>query len=205
MKCTNINEFPDFLLNETDAVSIGNFTLKSGRKTNIFINLGNINNGWKLTKLVSFYTHVIMNTILKENENLQVIVGPPYKGIPLATAIVLDLFNTYYNSFDMAYYRKEAKSCGERGLFVGHKVGPHDKVLLVDDVFTEGTAKFDAIKKLPKADNIIGVLVAVDREERTKSGNTYSAAFTSYTGIPVYSICTKKDIIAIAMSKDKMK
>ena len=133
--------------------------------------------------------------MMAANESFDVLFGPPYKGIPLVSAMAVALSRDHGRSLPYAYARKEAKDHGEGGMLVGAPL--EGRVLIVDDVVTAGTAAKEAIEMIRAAGaEPAGVLVAIDREERGQEGSLSAVqALEANHGIPVYSIVTFSEIL----------
>lgn len=178
---------------ECGVLTFGDFTLKSGRKAPYFINTGNYNTGKQLAKLGEFYAECI-----KENNiDVETLFGPAYKGIPLAVACASALYNKYDTEVNYCFDRKEAKDHGEGGVIVGKKLTNGEKVVIIEDVITAGTAIRQVLPVLKAAAdvNITGMVISVDRME--KGQGEYSAVQEVYNefGIKIYPIVTVNDII----------
>lgn len=178
---------------ECGVLTFGDFTLKSGRKAPYFINTGNYNTGKQLAKLGEFYAECI-----KENNiDVETLFGPAYKGIPLAVACASALYNKYDTEVNYCFDRKEAKDHGEGGVIVGKKLTDDEKVVIIEDVITAGTAIRQVLPVLKAAAdvNITGMVISVDRME--KGQGEYSAVQEVYNefGIKIYPIVTVNDII----------
>ena len=144
-------------------LQFGAFTLKSGRVSPYFFNAGLFQTGDALSALGTFYA----DRMMAANESFDVLFGPPYKGIPLVSAMAVALSRDHGRSLPYAYARTEAKDHGEGGVLVGAPL--EGRVLIVDDVVTAGTAANEAIEMIRAAGaEPAGVLVAIDREERAK-------------------------------------
>ena len=178
---------------ESGVLTFGDFTLKSGRKAPYFVNTGNYNTGAQLARLGEYYAQCI-----KEN-NVQVdtLFGPAYKGIPLATACSIALFNKYGIDVNYAFDRKEAKDHGEGGVIVGRKMEDGEKIAIIDDVITAGTAIRTVLPLLKEqADvDITALIISVDRMEKGKGELSAVQEVKKDFGINVYSIVTMEDII----------
>ena len=103
-------EFIDFLV-EAQALKFGDFVTKSGRNTPFFINLGCFNDGKQLQKLGGFYAETIFDNFGKE---VDVLFGPAYKGIPIATATAIALNEKFGVNVRYCSNRKEIKDHGDR-------------------------------------------------------------------------------------------
>lgn len=180
--------FIEFLLS-MQALKFGDFTLKSGRKSPYFLNMGAFFTGNAVTKIGNFYADAIADTI---KDDFNVVFGPAYKGIPLAIATLQSLYTSHGINAQYAFNRKEAKDHGEAGLIVGKALAPTDRIVIVDDVITAGTAvreTLDVIKNQGGA-SVRAIIVSVDRMEKG-SGNKSAVTEISEThGIAVYPIIT---------------
>lgn len=148
---------PDVLLYSPDKP----FTLKSGKLSPIFINMGNITTGESIGQLGDIYAEAIV----KHNLKFDVIFGSAYKGIPLAATVARSLAEKYDVNYPYAFNRKEAKEHGEGGTVIGADI-KGKRVLIVDDVITAGTATKESIAIIEKAGGTpVGLVIAVDRRE----------------------------------------
>ena len=155
-------EFIQFCLSR-NVLKFGEFTLKSGRISPYFFNAGFFNTGKDLAKLGEFYAQAIQAKGIK----FDVLFGPAYKGIPIATTVAVALANQFDIDKPCCFNRKEAKDHGEGGNLIGSEL--KGDILLVDDVITAGTAIREsmAIIQANQA-NLAGVLIALNRKERGK-------------------------------------
>ncbi len=163
-------DFIEFAL-QSHALRFGSFTLKSGRFSPYFFNIGNFHSGKELKQLSTFYAHAI-----KENfPEFDVLFGPSYKGIPLSVSTVMALSDI---GVDVSYAtnRKESKDHGEKGVIMGHPIAAKDRIVLIDDVVTSGISVEESLSLLHDigAKNILGLIVSLDRKE--KSLHTESSA-----------------------------
>jgi orotate phosphoribosyltransferase len=182
---------------EHDVLRFGDFTLKSGRKSPYFFNLGSIDDGAGLAMLGGAYAQAIVSS---GRPLPDVIFGPAYKGIPIATAMAIALHRDHGVSVGVAYNRKEAKTHGEGGTMVGHAL--RGRVLIVDDVMTAGTAVNEAADLVAASQGeLVGVLVALDRQELVAPGRTAVMQMEQSLGVPVFSIATLADVIAYLDSR----
>ena len=177
---------------ERGVLKFGDFTLKSGRKSPYFFNLGSIDDGAGLSLLGSAYAQAIVDSHLPLPD---VVFGPAYKGIPIAVATATALHTEHGRDVGVAYNRKEAKTHGEGGVLVGRAV--RGRVLIVDDVMTAGTAVTEAVDIVRSAGGeLSGVLVALDRQEAIAPGVTAVTRMAAELGAPVFAIATLADVIA---------
>ncbi|MGN0814617.1 MAG: orotate phosphoribosyltransferase [Candidatus Coproplasma sp.] len=186
-------QFIKFMV-ENGVLRFGEFTLKSGRKAPYFINTGNYKTGAQLSRLGEYYASCI-----KENGiQADTLVGPAYKGIPLAVTTAVSLYSKYGIDMNYCFDRKEVKDHGEGGLFVGKQLENGEKVILIEDVMTSGKALREMLPKLAQAADveIAGMVISVDRMERGLESQL-SAVQEVYKefGVKVYSIVTMTDII----------
>jgi len=127
-----------------------------------------------------------------------VIFGSAYKGIPIAVSTAIALAGSSYDSIRAVSDRKEAKTHGDKGGFLG-VINPGDKVVIVDDVITDGATKLEALQKIKDAGcEPLGFIIAFDRAEPAgNSGMTAKESFEKNTGLPVYALATAYDIIKV--------
>ena len=186
-------KFIDFM---TDAgvLTFGDFTTKSGRKTPYFINTGNYKTGKHISILGDYYA----SRVMESGEQFDALFGPAYKGITLAAASASSLYRNY--DIDVPYFfnRKEVKDHGEGGSLVGYKPKDKDRIIIIEDVVTAGTAVRESLKLLKAiADvTVIALYVSVDRMERGTGERSTLEELKEEFGINVYSIITVCDIIA---------
>ena len=146
-------------LMEQNVLQFGDFTLKSGRQSPYFFNLGNVSTGLGFARLGEAYA----STIIESGIEFDVLFGPAYKGIPIAVATATALAGRGVD-VGVAYNRKEAKAHGEGGNLVGAEVT--GRVLLIDDVLTSGKAIREAVALIEATDaQIVGAVIAMDRQE----------------------------------------
>lgn len=155
-------EFIDFMV-RANVLTFGDFTTKSGRKTPFFINTGRYRTGEQMNRLAGFYADAIQ----AQQIEFDFLFGPAYKGIPLATAISMEL-SRRGTDVPFCFNRKEAKDHGEGGSLVGHQPEPGQRVLIVEDVTTAGTSIRETVPVLKAAADveIAGLVVSVNRMER---------------------------------------
>lgn len=193
MALTYKQQFIKFMV-ENGVLKFGEFTLKSGRKAPYFINTGNYKSGAQLSRLGDYYAQCIADNKIQA----ETLVGPAYKGIPLAVTTAVSLFNNHGQDLNYCFDRKEVKDHGEGGLFVGKQLQDGEKIIIIEDVMTSGKALRELLPKLKQTANveIAGMVISVDRMEKgLESG--FSAVQEVYKefGVKVYSIVTMADII----------
>lgn len=178
--------------------------LKSGRVSPYFFNSGLFDTGGKMESLVGGYVELISSAYASLREGLQpfdILYGPPYKGTLLVPAIAMVLTEAWYRQGEQdirfCSSRKEVKTHGDGGLLIGSPIKPGDKVLIVDDVITDGGTKREAVEFVRSFGGIpVGLAIAFDRQERGVD-NDLSATqeFELEYGIPVHSIAGLSDLI----------
>ena len=184
-------QFVEFLLN-ADALQFGEFKLKSGRVSPYFFNSAKFNNGTLIDQLGQYYA----STIQQYAPDCNLVFGPAYKGIPLCVTVATALSKKLNRNIGYFFNRKEIKTHGDQGTFVGQLPQPGDMVVMVDDVFTDGHTKIesvDFVRELCKIE-FSGVLVALDRMENSSRGVDAIAEFKLKTGVPVWSIITIREV-----------
>ncbi len=171
----------------------GEFTLKSGRVSPYFFNAGLFDSGSALAKLGQCYA----DTLQSHAFEFDMMFGPAYKGIPLATSLAIALAREG-RDVPVAFSRKEAKTHGEGGSLMGAKL--QGRVLIVDDVITAGTAIRESIEIIRQAGaEPCGVLIALDRQERGQTGSLSAAQeVTAEFNLPVLAIAGLSELLQMA-------
>ena len=155
-------EFIEFAMSK-DVLKFGEFTLKSGRVSPYFFNAGLFNSGRDLARLGRFYAAALVDA----NIEYDVLFGPAYKGIPIASATAVQLAEVHDQDVAYCFNRKEAKAHGEGGNLVGSPL--QGRIMLVDDVITAGTAIRESMDIIEaNGASLAGVLIALDRQEKGK-------------------------------------
>jgi orotate phosphoribosyltransferase len=182
---------------ERQALRFGRFTLKSGRQSPYFFNSGQFSDGEALGVLGGCYAAAIVHSGIA----FDMVFGPAYKGIPLATATVLALASGHGRRVPCAFNRKEAKDHGEGGRTLGAPLS--GRVLLVDDVVTAGTAVREALELIRAAGaQPVGVALALDRQERGLTSRS-AVQELEQQGLACVSIVTLADLIeALSLPAD---
>jgi orotate phosphoribosyltransferase len=176
-----------------DVLRFGEFTLKSGRTSPYFFNMGRIDSGASLSRLGSAYA----SAALRSEVGFDMLFGPAYKGIALAAATAIALANDHGRDLPWAYNRKEAKDHGEGGVLVGAPL--RGRVLIVDDVMTAGTAVRESLQLIrAQGAEPAGVLIALDRQERGQGDLSAAQEVSAEYGIPVIAIATLADVLTYA-------
>jgi orotate phosphoribosyltransferase len=185
---------------DAGALRFGAFTLKSGRESPYFFNAGRFDSGAALAALAACYADAIDASALE----FDLLFGPAYKGIPLATALACE-YARRGRDLPLAFDRKEAKAHGEGGRVIGAPLDGR-RVLVVDDVITAGTAIREALAIIGEAGGrAAGIAIALDRQERGRDedpgpGGRRSAAqaLAEEYGLPVVAIAGLDDLLAFA-------
>jgi orotate phosphoribosyltransferase len=176
------HEFIDFAI-RAGVLRFGDFTLKSGRTSPYFFNAGLFNTGEHLARLGRCYAQAIIDSRL----DFDVLFGPAYKGIPLATATSIALAEHHQRNVPWCFNRKETKDHGEGGNLVG--AGLQGRVLIIDDVITAGTAIRESVDIIKAANaELTGVVIALDRQERGRGQQSAIQEVEASYGIRVTSI-----------------
>jgi orotate phosphoribosyltransferase len=178
------------LLLEQQVLKFGRFTLKSGRASPYFFNLGAISTGAAIARLGEAYADLALTM-----GPFDAVFGPAYKGIPIAVATAEAMAGKGFDC-GWVFNRKEAKPHGEGGRFVG--ASPSGRLLLVDDVLTAGTAVRESAGLIREAGGTLaGVLIALDRQERVAADEPGTAVSRLETelGVPVRSLLNLQDVI----------
>ena len=168
----------------------GRFTTKAGRETPYFFNAGLFNDGESLRRLGGFYAEAYLASGLVCDQ----LFGPAYKGITLAATTAVALAEKGHN-LPYSFNRKEAKDHGEGGVIVGAPL--KGRVMIVDDVITDGGAKREAIELIRvQGADAVGILIAFDRMERGRGERSAVQELTLEFGLPVIAIATLEDLLA---------
>jgi orotate phosphoribosyltransferase len=187
------NEFLDLAL-ASGVLRFGEFTLKSGRVSPYFFNLGQITRGAAMAQLGRLYAQAL----LASGVGCDMLFGPAYKGIPLVTSLAIAL-SERGQDLPYAYNRKEAKDHGEGGTLVG--ATPAGRVVIVDDVMTAGTAVRESLELLRNAGATpAAVLIALDRQERGQQARSAVQEMEA-DGVPVISLINLADLIALLKTR----
>ena len=191
-------EFIKFALSR-NVLKFGEFALKSGRKSPYFFNAGLFSTGADLARLGEFYAKAIQSSAV----DFDVIFGPAYKGIPIATTTAVALAEHHDKDLPYCFNRKEAKTHGEGGNLVGSAL--EGRVMLVDDVITAGTAIRESMEIIQaNGAELAGVLISLDRQERGRGEISAIQEVERDYGCKVISIVTLKDLISYLEEKPEM-
>ena len=177
-----------------DVLRFGEFTTKSGRLSPYFVNTGNYRTGAQIATLGKFYAQCIMDNC---GDNFDAMFGPAYKGIPLVTAAAASLSRDFNVDKPYFFNRKEAKDHGEGGSLVGYKPQDGDRIIIIEDVITAGTAVRETVPVLQAAAkvSIPDMFISVNRcEVGQHAGKTAVMEVKEEFGINVHAIITVADI-----------
>jgi orotate phosphoribosyltransferase len=182
-------QFIEFAI-ETGVLRFGSFTLKSGRVSPYFFNSGLFNTGASLARLGQFYAQAIIDSQVE----FDLLFGPAYKGIPLASSTVIALAEGHQRDIPYTFNRKEIKDHGEGGQLIGSEL--KGKILIIDDVISAGTSVRESVEIIRSAKATpAGVIIALDRQEKGQSDQSAIQQVESELNIPVISIICLADLL----------
>ncbi|MFT5425174.1 MAG: orotate phosphoribosyltransferase [Gammaproteobacteria bacterium] len=182
-------EFIEFAI-EYKVLCFGEYTLKSGRKSPYFFNSGLFNDGYSLSRLGRFYASAIQAANVEYN----MLFGPAYKGIPLASAVAMSLADDHNINMPYCFNRKEAKDHGEGGTTFGAPL--KGKIMIIDDVISAGTSVNLSVEIIKQAGaTSAGVTIALDRQERGEDKLSAVQEVEQRHQIKVISIITLENMI----------
>lgn len=168
----------------------GDYTLKSGRRSPYFFNTGLFSDGASLATLGHFYA----SAISASGVDFDMLFGPAYKGIPLATSVAIALAGTFRRNVPFCFNRKELKDHGEGGMLLGARLA--GKVLIVDDVISAGTSVNNSVNIIRQAGAApAGVAVAMDRQERGEGPLSAVQEAEQRHKIKVVSVVTLDNVV----------
>lgn len=190
-------DFIEFALSE-GVLRFGDFTLKSGRTSPYFFNAGEFKTGSSLARLGEYYAHALVASELE----VEGLFGPAYKGIPLVVATAISMSQCYQRDLPYTFNRKEVKDHGEGGTLVGAPL--IGKTVIVDDVITAGTAirEVMAIFAEQSAATAVGVMVAIDRQEKGKGDLSAIQEVERDYGVAIISVVNLDDIVLYLREKN---
>uniref|UniRef100_UPI0036DC3100 orotate phosphoribosyltransferase n=1 Tax=Photorhabdus sp. RM322S TaxID=3342825 RepID=UPI0036DC3100 len=192
-------EFIELALKK-QVLKFGEFTLKSGRKSPYFFNAGLFNTGRDLALIGRFYAAALLDSGIQ----CDLLFGPAYKGIPIATTTAVALADHHDIDMPYCFNRKEVKDHGEGGTLVGSPL--KGNVVLVDDVITAGTAIRESMEIIKQHNaTLAGVMICLDRQERGKGEISAIQEVERDYGCKVFSIITLNDLISYLGSQLEMK
>lgn len=191
-------EFIEFAI-RNQVLRFGEFTLKSGRVSPYFFNSGLFNSGASIARLGRYYAETIMRSAL----DFDILFGPAYKGIPLAVTTAVAIAEHHGRDIPYAFNRKEVKDHGEGGSVVGAAL--QGRVLIIDDVISAGTSVTESIQLIRAVGAVpAGVVVALDRQERSYGALSAIQEVEQRHGIPVLSIINLDQIITCITGMNDM-
>lgn len=193
-------DFIEFMLS-CGVLRFGDFVTKSGRKTPFFINTGFYRTGGQMAKLGEFYAKAIQDNF---GLDFDVLFGPAYKGIPLTVAATMEISRLYGRDIRYCSNRKEIKDHGEKGILLGSPISAGDKVVIIEDVTTAGTSIRETVPiiKAQGTDDIMGLVVSVDRMERGTGDVSALTEIENEFGIRTCSIVSMKDVIECLYNRE---
>ena len=186
-------EFIEFMV-DSQVLKFGEFTLKSGRKSPFFMNAGGYVTGTQLRKLGEYYAKAIHDNY---GLDFDVLFGPAYKGIPLSVATAMAISELYGKDVRYCSNRKEAKDHGEGGSIVGYQPADGDRIVIIEDVITAGTAIRETMPILTGCARVTvpDMFISVNRCEVGQTpGKTAVMEVYEEFGIRVHPIVTVADI-----------
>ena len=189
-------EFIDFMM-QSGVLTFGEFKTKSGRLSPYFVNTGNYRTGAQIAKLGGYYASCYMDKI--GGKPVDMLYGPAYKGIPLVVTTATALFQNHNLDIPFCFNRKEAKTHGEGGTIIGSQPKTGDKIVIIEDVITAGTAlreTMEILKEVAGDVKVEALIIQVDRMERAAGELSAVQQAEKDFGIPVHSIVTVRDIIS---------
>jgi len=191
-------DFIDFALSY-QALQFGEFTLKSNRVSPYFFNAGMFNTGEALSKLGQFYAAAINDAGI----DFDMLFGPAYKGIPLVCSSVCALSQLFNINVPYAFDRKETKAYGDKGSIVGAAL--NNRVLIVDDVITAGTAIRHTMSLIEKANAMpAGIVIMLDRQEKGTGNISAIQEIEQNYKIPVISIINVDDLLSYIQNNNTL-
>ncbi len=200
--------FVDFLL-EAEALKIGEFTLKSGRVSPVFLNTGLLDTGSRLARLGRGFAATLLDRI--GAGAFDTVFGPAYKGIPLSVATAIALAESGVEKACLSD-RKEAKAHGAEAAsgnvgkrLLGRAPAKDARFVMVDDVLTDGATKMESVaflREIASGCSFAALLIVLDRQEIKPDGSNAVQAFTDATGVPVLPIVTLTEVVDYLVEKD---
>ena len=191
-------EFLELALHK-NALRFGEFTLKSGRVSPYFFNAGLFDSGAALAALGRAYAQAAVDSGVA----FDMLFGPAYKGIALATVTAAALSTQHGRDTPLAFNRKEAKDHGEGGVLIGAPLA--GRVLIVDDVISAGTAIRESLA-LIRANGAqpAAILIALDRQERGRGERSAAQEIAAEFGTPVIAIARLEELLALVAERPEL-
>jgi len=182
-----------------NALRFGQFTLKSGRESPYFFNAGLFDSGAALDALGSAYAQAAIDSGIA----FDMLFGPAYKGIALATVTAVALAREHARDVPVAFNRKEAKDHGEGGVLIGAPL--KGRVLIVDDVISAGTAIRESLALIrANGATTAGILIALDRQERGQGAQSAAQEIAGEFNTPVIAIAQLEQLLALARERSEL-
>ena len=185
---------------ENEVLCFGDFTLKSGRKAPYFINAGKYRTGSQIAALGEYYAECY----LEHKVNAKTLIGPAYKGIPLAVATTMAFSELYGRDIKYCSNRKEIKDHGDVGMLLGSRLNDGDRVVIIEDVTTSGKSieeTFPILKGQANVD-VVGLMVSLNRQERGKTQQNALAEIREMYGIETGAIVTMEEVVEYLYNKN---
>lgn len=191
-------EFIEFAI-EKQVLRFGEFTLKSGRVSPYFFNSGLFNDGKSLSELGKYYASAVKHAGVE----FDMIYGPAYKGIPLASTMAIAFQEQHQESYPFCFNRKEVKDHGEGGITFGAEI--NGRVLIIDDVISAGTSIRESVSLInAKGGSTVAAVVAVDRQERGTGALSAIQEVEQLHNIQVINIINLDNIITFLADHGEM-
>lgn len=187
---------------QQEVLRFGDFTLKSGRASPYFFNLGLMTTGAALSVVAEAFAECLLESSIQFDG----LFGPAYKGIPIVSTTAVMLHLKHHRSVPYTFNRKEIKTHGEKGQLIGAPL--KGDIVLMDDVITAGTAIEESLPLLEQAGaKLSGIVLALNRQEKGKTGNLSAVTeISNRYNVPVVSIISLSDIAEyLAQAKDREK
>jgi len=182
-----------------NALRFGQFTLKSGRESPYFFNAGLFDSGAALDALGRAYAQAAIDSGIA----FDMLFGPAYKGIALATVTAVALAREHARDVPVAFNRKEAKDHGEGGMLIGAPL--KGRVLIVDDVISAGTAIRESLALIrANGATTAGILIALDRQERGQGAQSAAQEIAGEFNTPVIAIAQLEQLLVLASERSEL-
>ncbi|KRE92139.1 orotate phosphoribosyltransferase [Paenibacillus sp. Soil766] len=193
-------DFIEFMV-KSNVLIFGDFVAKSGRETPYMINTGNFQTAKQIATLGEYYADCIQSQL---DLSVNVLFGPAYKGIPLAVASATALYNKYNRDISVTFNRKEKKDHGEGGQIIGYIPRNNDRIAIIEDVITAGTAVRESITLLNNTADvkITNLFVSVDRLERGLGNKSTIQELNDDYGIHTSAIVTIEDVLSYLHNRE---
>ncbi len=187
-------EFIEFMVS-SGVLTFGDFVTKSGRETPYFINTGNFRMGSQIARLAECYARCIHENL---GDGYDALFGPAYKGIPLASGAAASLYTLFGRDVPYCFNRKEVKDHGEGGGMIGYKPKNGDRLVIVEDVVTAGTAVRETIAFFKNVADVSfrALIVSVDRMERGSGEKSALRELSDEFGIEVFPLVDIDEIVS---------